>query len=192
MILSPEEKLGRWILFPKVTEYTAYAGIGSRDTPEDILALMRGIALMLYERGYTLRSGGAEGADTAFEQGTPVMSMMEIFLPWDGFNGKRMTIPESKLALGEARSIAEKYHPNWEACSEGARKMHTRNSFQIIGANCHSLSAFVVCWTKDGKASGGTGQALRIAADKKIPIYNLHDREVRGMFYQELGWEHDR
>jgi hypothetical protein len=174
-----------------VTEYTAYAGIGSRDTPENIQALMRGIALMLYERGYTLRSGGADGADHAFEYGTPAMASMEIFLPWDGFNGKRMTIPESNLALGEARSIAEKYHPNWDACSESVKKLHTRNTFQIMGHDCHTPSAFVICWTKDGKSSGGTGQALRIAEDKKIPIYNLHDKDVRAKFYEELGWEHD-
>lgn len=179
-------------MFPKVAEYTPYAGIGSRETPDNILALMRGVALMLYERGYTLRSGGAGGADEAFEMATPVMAMMEIFLPWDGFNGKRITIPEKNLNLGEARSLAEKYHPNWPACSEGARKLHTRNVFQVLGADCHSPSAFVVCWTRDGKASGGTGQALRIAEDRKIPIYNLHDPRVRGMFYQELGWEHDQ
>jgi hypothetical protein len=178
-------------MFPKVSEYTAYTGIGSRETPENILALMRGIALMLYERGYTLRSGGAEGADTAFEYGTPAMASMEIYLPWHGFNGKTQTIPEDKLAWGEARSIAEKYHPNWEACSEGARKMHTRNSFQVLGHDCHSPSAFVVCWTRDGKNTGGTGQALRIAGDRKIEIYNLHNKEIRAMFYGELGWEHD-
>ena len=179
--------------FPQVTEYTAYAGIGSRDTPEDILALMRGIALMLYERGYTLRSGGAEGADTAFEYGTPGMALMEIFLPWEGFNGKSSTLPKNVvLARGEAMSIAERYHPNWAACSEGVRKLMARNTFQILGFDCHSPVAFVVCWTKDGKASGGTGQALRIAEDRKIPISNLHDKEVRGMFYGELGWEHDR
>lgn len=178
-------------MFPKVEEYTAYAGIGSRETPENILALMRGIALMLYERGYTLRSGGSEGADEAFEYGTPVMGSMEIFLPWEGFNGKHMTIPDQNLAWGEARSIAEKYHPNWEACSEGAKKMHTRNSFQVMGADCHTPSKFVICWTKNGKISGGTGQALRIAEDKKIPIYNLHDKDTRAMFYEELGWEHD-
>lgn len=179
-------------MFPRVTEYTAYAGIGSHETPEDILALMRGIAVMLYERGYTLRSGGADGADHAFEYATPVSGMMEIYLPWNGFNGKTQTMDTSALAIGEARSLAEKYHPNWEACSEGARKMHTRNSFQVMGHDCHTPSAFVVCWTKNGKDAGGTGQALRIAEDKKIPIYNLHNPDTRAMFYEELGWEHDR
>jgi hypothetical protein len=178
-------------VFERVEDYAAYAGIGSRETPGNILGLMRGIARMLADRGYTLRSGGAKGADQAFEYGTPVLVQMEIFVPWHGFERRPQTIPDSKLALGEARSIAEKFHPNWEACSEGARKMHTRNTFQVLGADCHTPSKFVVCWTKDGKASGGTGQTLRIAEAHKIPIYNLHDPNVRAMFYGELGWEHD-
>lgn len=39
-------------------------------------------------------------------------------------------------------------------------------------------SSFVVCWTSDGKDSGGTGQALRIARDRNIPVYNLYNKGV--------------
>ncbi len=49
-----------------------YAGIGSRDTPASILDLMTRIARRLSARepwGYTLLSGGAAGADSAFERG---------------------------------------------------------------------------------------------------------------------------
>jgi hypothetical protein len=177
--------------FPKVKDYVAYAGIGSKETPDNICHLMRGIARLLYDRGYVLRSGGAPGADEAFEQGTPVMATMEIFLPWNRFNGKPDLLHLTPTELGVARSIAEKYHPNWLACSEGAKKLHTRNTMQILGRDCATPSKFVVCWTSNGKAIGGTGQALRIAEDKKIKIYNLHDPGTRILFYQELGWEHD-
>lgn len=176
--------------FPYVTEYTPFAGIGARETPHEIIALMRGIAFMLADRGYTLRSGGAGGADQAFEYATPIMVKMEIFLPWPGFNGKHDTLKLNESELARAKSIAEKYHPNWIACTEGAKKMHTRNVMQMLGRRCDAASAFVVCWTKDGKASGGTGQAIRIAEGNKIPVYNLHDPAVRGMFYEQLEWEH--
>lgn len=46
-----------------------YAGIGSREAPEDILTFMKWIGSKLYEKGYILRSGGAKGADTAFAMG---------------------------------------------------------------------------------------------------------------------------
>ena len=46
-----------------------YAGIGSRKTPNSILEEMTTLAKLLSNMGYTLNSGGAVGADTAFEQG---------------------------------------------------------------------------------------------------------------------------
>ena len=49
--------------------YRSYAGIGSRKTPPHVLAAMTQIAEALAERGYILRSGGAGGADSAFEKG---------------------------------------------------------------------------------------------------------------------------
>lgn len=42
----------------------AYAGIGSRETPLQILSLMEQIAMSLSKVGFTLRSGYADGALT--------------------------------------------------------------------------------------------------------------------------------
>lgn len=64
----------------------AYAGVGSRETPHEILALMTDVAKILGQHGWTLRSGGARGADTAFEDGAKGFKR-EIYLPWRGFNG---------------------------------------------------------------------------------------------------------
>lgn len=44
-----------------------YAGIGSRETPMEVLELMTKASAWLGARGYTLQSGGAIGADMAFE-----------------------------------------------------------------------------------------------------------------------------
>ena len=46
-----------------------YAGIGSRETPGLMLGAFARIGEFLAKKGYTLRSGGADGADTAFEVG---------------------------------------------------------------------------------------------------------------------------
>lgn len=45
-----------------------YTGIGSRQTPPEILKMMTKIATQLESKGWVLRSGGAEGADEAFLQ----------------------------------------------------------------------------------------------------------------------------
>ena len=161
-------------------QYKFYAGIGSRDTPIEVCNLMTEMAEELADHGFTLRSGHAEGADIAFEKGSKGKN--QIWLPWKGFNnaGKdgfsqttHYIMQPNELAV----SIAEKFHPNWAACTDAARKLHTRNVYQVLGPGlgyqADTVSLFVICWTKDGKASGGTGQAIRIAEHCNIPVFNL-------------------
>src|SRR3546814_10493835 len=72
-------------LFASVGDYNPYAGIGSRETPADTCEEMALIASALEKRGFTLRSGFAGGADTAFELGTVREDLREVFAPWPGF-----------------------------------------------------------------------------------------------------------
>ena len=66
-----------------------YAGIGSRETPVRVLEAMRRCAQTLGRAGFTLRSGGAGGADTTFEKGCDdVQGEKEIYIPWNGFGAK--------------------------------------------------------------------------------------------------------
>jgi len=160
--------------------HAVYTGIGSRSTPQEILYLMTSIATKLDHWGWTMRSGGADGADTAFEGA----SRQEIYLPWPGFNGKRGTTPTPDAFL-----IAETHHPRWHALDRNVRALHARNAHQILGANCATPAAFVICWTPDGstgvttRATGGTGQAIRIARAYDVPIFNLQRDDHR------VAWE---
>lgn len=145
-----------------------YAGIGSRETPKDICKKMTNIAKFLNKQDFILRSGGAPGADSAFESGAG--NKKEIFLPYKGFNGNK----SNRYHLSEeAFELAGKFHPAWNYCKDYARKFHARNCYQVLGENLDDPVQFVVCWTKNGKIAGGTGQALRIAESMNIPICNL-------------------
>ena len=146
-----------------------YAGIGSRETPSDICNTMTEIARKLDRLGLTLHSGGADGADIAFEEGA---SKKRIFLPWDGFNGKRVD-GVSYVIPQYDETLVKKYHPGAQYLKQGALKLMSRNSYQVLGEDLKSPVDFVICWTKDGKATGGTGQALRISEAYSIPIFNL-------------------
>lgn len=131
------------------SETKAYAGIGSRETPEDVLETMRKIAAFLARQGYTLRSGAAPGADSAFEEGAVASGgKTEIWVPWKGFNQHRSTL----FPTPEAFALAEKHHPAWASCKQGARALHARNGHQVLGASLSDPVDFIVCWTK-----GGTG-----------------------------------
>jgi hypothetical protein len=145
---------------------TTYAGIGSRETPADILGVMTDIARTLAEQDYTLRSGAAQGADSAFEAGA---TKKEIWLPWLGFNGHTSRL----LPSPEAFEVAREFHPAWDRCSRGARALHARNIHQILGPDLNDPVGMVVCWTRNGGRSGGTGQALRLATAYSIPIHDL-------------------
>lgn len=149
-----------------------FTGIGSRQTPPEILEKMKAIAKFLSERGYTLRSGGADGADSAFEQGA---TKKEIFLPWNNYNGRKVDNISffSDPLYDKHFNLAASIHPAWEKCSPGAKKMHARNTQQILGKDLDTPCDFVVCWTKDGKLVGGTSTAIRLAMSYNIPVFNL-------------------
>jgi hypothetical protein len=147
-----------------------YTGIGSRSTPEDILKDMTNIATNLELSGFKLRSGGANGADSAFEAGVSDPRNADIYLPWKGFNNNPSALHNVRQ---DARDMAKKFHPAWERCSQAARLFHARNCYQILGLYLDQPTDFVLCWTPNGAETGGTGQALRIAHHYKIPVFNM-------------------
>jgi hypothetical protein len=173
-----------------------YAGIGSRQTPPKVLKVMEDISSYLQKLGYVLRSGGADGADSAFERAIDKSkpNSMEIFLPWNGFNGRgRINAgyisDYSTDAMHTAQFIAAEKHPNWINLKESVRKLMIRNVFQVLGPTLESeqRSKFVICWTPDGCESdktrsiitGGTGMAISVASKFSVPVINLNSEEYK-------------
>jgi len=131
---------------------------------------MTEIAAFLERKGLVLRSGGSSGADMAFEAGVSNAANKEIYLPWKGFNMSTSPLyGVTPLAL----EMAAEFHPAWEECSTGARELHARNCYQVLGRGLDDLCKFVVCWTVGGKSIGGTAQAMRVAARYRVPVFNL-------------------
>lgn len=156
-----------------------YTGVGSRETPRDMFDILADYAEALAWAGYTARSGGAEGADTAIEVGADRgRGSKEIFLPWRGFNKNSSSLFGVTPA---AMTIASTVHPAWGRLSDAAQKLHGRNVYQILGDNLSAPSEFLICWTKDGlelekersSKSGGTATAVVLACRHKVPVFNL-------------------
>lgn len=157
-----------------------YTGIGSRNTPKEVMEQMTDIAIVLQSKGYTLRSGGADGADTAFEIGAG--DLMDIYIPWDGFNGREginyksldsssSDILDKSVLL--AKTVISEGH--WNNMGFGAKKLHTRNVSQVLGDDLNTPSKFLICYTDDGKVKGGTATAIKLAINHNIPVFNLGD-----------------
>ncbi|MDE0407445.1 MAG: hypothetical protein OXN81_06250, partial [Alphaproteobacteria bacterium] len=77
----------------------------------------------LARTGWTLSTGGADGADTAFATGAPA-GQRTIWLPWRGYNGHGG--PDCRVlsaaAMAACIEIAAPLHPAWERCSPAVRK----------------------------------------------------------------------
>ena len=156
-----------------------YAGIGHRDlggfkepnTNEPVENVMAWIAGELEKLGYTLNSGGAKGADSAFEYGVKDAAHKNVFRATD--------------ATEETRAIAQELHPAHERLQGHALDLYARNTNQIFGRNLDMVVDFVVCYTKDGceshtartRDSGGTGQAIEMATRKGAVVFNMKNAD---------------
>jgi hypothetical protein len=183
-----------------------YTGIGSRETPSKIINVMVDIAKKLALNDWTLRSGAANGADAAFEYGCDcVNGKKEIYLPKKMFqdhpselyiggpNVDSATATDYAAMVWEVRDMP----CEWNRLKPFTKAMMARNCFQILGPNLDKPSDLVICWTKDGEASGGTGQAIKLAElitasdknDWSIPVINIqrerHLRLVLDLISQE-------
>ena len=171
--------------------YRAFTGVGSRPdrAPPDMLAVAVEIAKALSLAGYTCRTGGADGFDAAWLDGATQGALEggaapELYLPAPGFNGHQLaTIATPSMA---AYGIAARHHPAWSSCSLFAKKLHARNSHEVLGADLETPSKFLIAWTPDGAdginvpvsdVTRGTGQAIRIAVAWRIPVFNLRRPE---------------
>lgn len=145
-----------------------YAGIGAVETPSDVIMMMRYLGALLFKKGFTLRSGRARGADTAFETGVAMngidaLGKMQLFTAADADKHP------------EWFHHARQFHPAWRLCSDHAKALHARNSPIILGETLDDPVDFVLCWTRNGQIIGGTGQGLRIARHHRIPVINLYN-----------------
>lgn len=167
-----------------MTGRALYTGIGSRETQPPVLDYMRRVAGRLAARGFILRSGAADGADRAFEEGCVAAGgQHEIWLPWKDFNGHA----DTGLYPGEAHmAVAQRLHPAWGMLRRGPRLLHARNVGQVLGAALDVPVLFVLCWTPDGAETtaqctartGGTGMAIRVACRHGVPVINLKNADA--------------
>lgn len=166
-----------------------YAGIGSRQTPNHVVNVMERVATVLARKGYTVKTGACKGADQAFAEGAlKGYGRVHLCLPWPSYekawiNNLHGDIHIQVIDLAYDKVAADsvyRYHPNPSALKQSVFKLHARNYLIITGVE------FVICWTPNGEVSGGTGQAVRIANDLGIKVYNLGNPNTLQTFENRL------
>jgi hypothetical protein len=144
--------------------------IGHRDSPPEILEMIEKIAEFFAKKGWILRSGGADGVDSAAERGADnADGKKEIYLPWKGFNGSESSLQWSQLNWLEA----EKHHPNWAGLKMSVKQLHSRNMAIILGLDNKTPSDLIIAYTRNGEEVGGTATGLRCGRAHEIKMFNL-------------------
>lgn len=163
------------------------AGIGSRKTPEKTLEDIRAIGELCRSLKVFVRSGHAEGADMAFEEGAKEYTL--VYMPWHDFGPKKKAAParnyiyfDDTPAISKklAMESVDKFHPAPHHLKWGGRVCLARDFFQVMGTSGKAPVSCIVCWAEPkGKGydevKGGTGQAVRIARANGLPVFNLHE-----------------
>ena len=158
----------------------SYAGIGSRTISKDEHEVILKISSFL-NKEYVVYSGNADGSDISFQDGS--CNNCVLFLPWNNFNNDKYNINNSldSFVVGdtkEAIESLEKYHPNHLYLKRGAKLLLARNYHQIFGYENYKKVSFVICCAdedKKGNVKGGTGQAVRVAKDNDIRVFNIRN-----------------
>lgn len=96
-----------------------------------------------------------------------------------------IVVKDKSLVL-KAEDIVSDLHPLWKAekegkeiakpLSNGAKALHTRNVFQVLGKDLQTPSEFLVCYAevdKHGIPKGGTRTAFVLAQKYNIPCFNF-------------------
>lgn len=170
-----------------------YTGVGSRSLPYGMYEFMVRIGYQLARQDFILRSGGADGADSAFYEGalcyaeeTNTEVLADIYIPWNGFNthvaGAKGIINPAAIRQelwATAHQTASEIHPAWDSCSVPAKKLHARNCFQVLGHQLDTPSNFLICWAppiltgESRTIKGGTRTAWELAKREGVRVFNL-------------------
>lgn len=164
--------------------------IGSRTITISEFNTLKDIVKYYSERGYIVRSGGAEGADYAATKA----KRPQIYIPWEGFNylyhdGKTIFSLPYLNNNKFAEEVVKKIHPAPSKLTSAAWKLHMRNVYQILGDRGDTVSSAVFfCADEDskGNVSGGTRTAIEIARSLNIPTYNIRNQDFNWRDINEI------
>jgi len=170
--------------------------VGSREAPEEALAMARGLGRALTDRSIAVSSGDADGMDLAGYEGaltSPSFDLVgaRIFLAKHcvhyqtrppRYADERIFFDASQFYnWEEAQQYAFEARGSFERLGPYGIALHTRNAYQILLDDLKSPVGSVVYWArpigKKGQVKGGTNTAVQIARRFNVPQVNLYTDE---------------
>lgn len=172
------------------TPALAYAGIGARKTPGEVLQYMTQQAALLESMNCLLRTGDAKGADQAF---------------CNGAKYKSVYTPKQPILDWAREKVAEVCDSDYNTYKPITQNLLARNMYQLFGDGntpdaCYP-SKFVLYWSEPSSeynssqqdnyfnCSSGTRYAVRAAVRAGIPTFNLYNQKELWEQYRDNGFE---
>jgi len=156
-----------------------YTGIGSRELSDEQKTFIYWLACEMHDLGYTLRSGDADGADTAFQSGAG--KLFETWIPWTSFaKGPSRELQTQKEFLEAEEYLLESDIIPWfKAMGPASQAFHGRNYRQVFGRNKILPEVCFYCAPDDlnGVPVGGTRTAVLVSRNEGIPTINVFTEE---------------
>jgi hypothetical protein len=122
-----------------------------------------------------LRTGGSTGCDESARQGyikAGFEDKIELYLPWQGFNGHYGGILHSQTNW----KTASEHVKHWDTLKLNHKIFHARNAAIITGSDGVNDCNLTVCWTENGETVGSSATSILISLARKIPVFNLSSK----------------
>ena len=174
-----------------------YVGIGQLTVTDEVREWLADFASRVAHCGWHLRSGANNGVDTVFEQNSG--GKFNVYLPWNKFgrrpSGRRFTVCEELPAYDLAKEQLFNEHPKPDALDAKMVKLLVRARFEILGDDLNTPCKFVACYSEAGLDAAAVREAVRLARERGIPVFDLASMKAQGMtadeairaIYRELG-----
>ena len=169
----------------------AYAGIGARNTPQEVLDYMSDQARILQDKGLILRTGDADGADKAFRDVT---------------EHKLVYTPNQHIERWACYEVSLVCDTKYDQMRPHTQNLLARNMYQLFGSgarkDARQSSMFVLYWSLPSSqwgtgfhnnnyynCRGGTRYAVRAACNAGIPTFNLYNQKQHWENYRDSGFD---
>lgn len=157
----------------------AYAGIGPRHPPADVLRAVAHLAHHMTAEDWHLHTGAADGLCDAFAAATPSTERTR-YVPWPGYRG--LSGPDcvtlSDAELRDCSRVGAEFHPRWQRAKAGARKHLAHDIAVLLGADTRTPVHAILTWTPLGQPTPDTATAERIAHAYSISFLNMADLDA--------------
>lgn len=164
----------------------ALADAGSPLNADEVKQTITEVAEVLEQAGYTMVTGGEPGVESLFSDAVKNTEKIKAYVPSQSSYYTQKGALKFNLTEADNQSVLD-YHPVPSKLNDIAKRAVARYNCEVLGSREGGTKKvdFVLCagpLNRYRRTSGNYTQALRIAWDNDIPVFNLLDPDSMRAF----------